>query len=74
MEVKSFKQWLYDKLVAVDAISQDEYEEDELTAELVVETLELDTDEIETYAGIYADACEEAGVEPDWTDFEEYEV
>ena len=74
MEVSSFREFLYERLIAEDVIDPLDYDEDDLedyNTVLSLDDLDLDAEKLGTYAYQYETECQDNGVDPNFEGFEE---
>ena len=63
--MSSFVEWLYDQLVNDEVIESCDVELEDITKSFLLESTELDEDDIDQYYSEYCEACKNAGAEPD---------
>lgn len=71
----SFAQYVYDHIIGEHEELEDDLTiEDVETAEdaLCLDELDLTSDDLDTWASAFRQACESQGIEPDFTGYEDY--
>lgn len=72
--MEPFYKWLYKQMLADDTIDEDEYDEEDFKDAddvLADDGINIDEDELRTQLHVYAMACAQQGVEPDYTGYED---
>jgi hypothetical protein len=62
----SFREWLYDQLLADDLIDEDMYTADDINEDMMLTETDLESYDIDIYRDQFEEHCKSVGVEPEW--------